>query len=466
VNEQEPPPVRLSDADLRALGHRVVDLIADHWKAIGSVPPIRVGEPAALAERLHEPAPEAGSPPDAVLDQLVAEVLPFLQHGDHPRFFARIPGPSNPVGVFADALASGLNVFAGSWTGGSGPATVELVTLGWLADMLGLPRETEGAFVSGGSVATLNALAAARATRLGDSERADAVAYLSDQTHAACARALRTLGFTETQIRVLPTGADLRMQPDLLAAVVREDRAAGRSPFCVIATAGTTNTGAVDPLPALADLCRDERLWLHVDAAYGGPAAICESGRALLAGIERADSLAIDPHKWLFQPYECGVVLVRHPGALASAFALHPEYLADVTGEGADVNFFDRGVQLTRGFRALKLWMTIKVYGLAAVRAGVEHGIRTAERAETLLGAAGWEIVTPAQLGIVSFWRGDDAGRHLRTVAEMQAEGVAAISSTVLHGTTVLRMCTINPATTEADLELAVAALGRAWERA
>jgi aromatic-L-amino-acid/L-tryptophan decarboxylase len=159
-------------------------------------------------------------------------------------------------------------------------------------------------------------------------------------------------------------------------------------------------------------------------------------------------------------------VLVRQPGALAAAFALHPEYLADVSGGTAEVNFFDRGVQLTRGFRALKLWMTIKVYGLAAIRDGVEHGLRSAERAEQMLRSAGWEIATPAQLAIVSFRRDGDAARHLRTVSEMQAEGVAAISSTVLHGVTVLRMCTINPATTHADLEATVAALNRAWERA
>jgi aromatic-L-amino-acid/L-tryptophan decarboxylase len=466
VNEPQLPPVRLSDSDLRALGHRIVDLIADHWESVGSEPPIRVGDPAALRERLREPAPEDGSPTDAVLDQLVADVLPFVQHGDHPRFFARIPGPSNPVGVFADALSAGLNVFVGSWTGGSGPATVELVTLAWLAEIFGLPSEAEGAFVSGGSVATLNALAAARAERLGEGERAGAVAYLSDQTHASCLRALRTLGFGDEQIRVLPTASDLRMQAEALVAAVAGDRAAGTTPFCVIATAGTTNTGAVDPLPALADICAEERMWLHVDAAYAGPAALCDAGRSLLAGIERADSIAIDPHKWLFQPYESGVVLVRRPGALARAFALHPEYLADVLGADGQVNFFDRGVQLTRGFRALKLWMTIKVYGLAAIRRGIEHGIRSAERAERLLQAAGWEIVTAAQLGIVSFRRDDDAARHLRAVAEMQAEGVAAVSSTVLHGTTVLRMCTINPATTEADLEATVAALDRAWERA
>jgi glutamate/tyrosine decarboxylase-like PLP-dependent enzyme len=458
-------PVRLSDADLRALGHRVVDLIADHWQSVATAPPIRVGDPAALRDRLGERAPEDGTSPDAVLDQLVADVLPFVQHGDHPRFFARIPGPSNPVGVFADALAAGLNVFVGSWTGGSGPATIELVTLDWLRELFGLPAAAEGAFVSGGSVATLNALAAARAHILAPGEQPDAVAYLSDQTHASCSRALRTLGFRDEQIRVLATGGELTMQPPALAAALAEDRARGRKPFAVVATAGTTNTGAVDPLPVLADLCRDAGMWLHVDAAYGGPAVICDAGRRLMQGIERADSIAIDPHKWLFQPYECGVVLVRHPGALAAAFALHPEYLADVSGRSGEVNFFDRGVQLTRGFRALKLWMTIKVYGLGAIRTGIEHGIRTAEAAEELLRAARWEIVTPAQLGIVSFRRGDDPERHLRAVSEMQADGVAAISSTVLHGVTVLRMCTINPETSTGDLELTVAALERACER-
>jgi glutamate/tyrosine decarboxylase-like PLP-dependent enzyme len=466
VNEPQPTPVRLSDAELRALGHRIVDLIADHWAGVSERPPITVGDPDALRARLAEPLPEDPTPADAVLGQVVAGVLPFVQHGDHPRFFARIPGPSNPVGVFADALAAGFNVFAGSWTGGSGPATVELVTLDWLRDLVGLPEGTEGAFVSGGSVATLNALAAARAHLPAHADPAQAVAYLSDQAHASCSRALRVLGFGDDQIRVLPTGADLRLPLQALAEAVGRDRSEGRRPFCVIATAGSTNTGAVDPLGELADVCAREEMWLHVDAAYGGPAVVCAAGRELLAGIERADSVAIDPHKWLFQPYECGVVLVRHEGALAAAFALHPEYLADVSGSTGQVNFFDRGVQLTRTSRALKLWMTIKVFGLAAIRRGVEHGIRSAERAEELLREAGWQIATPAQLAIVSFRRDRDAERHLRTVIEMQSEGVAAISSTVLHGTTVLRMCTINPATTEDDLRATVAALDRAWERA
>jgi aromatic-L-amino-acid/L-tryptophan decarboxylase len=240
--------------------------------------------------------------------------------------------------------------------------------------------------------------AAARAVRLGGHDPR-ATVYVSDQAHASIGRALRVLGFAADRVRTLATGRDLRLSPARLDQAVSDDRRAGLLPFCVIATAGSTNTGAVDPLPELADLCAREDLWLHADAAYGGPAVLCERGRAALAGIELVDSLVIDPHKWLFQPYEAGCVLVRHPGALARAFALHPEYLADVMSRDDEVNFFDRGIQLTRGCRALKLWMTIKVYGLAAIRRAVAHGIALAEHAEAELRArGGWEIVTPAQL--------------------------------------------------------------------
>lgn len=463
------PPLTVPDAELREVGHRVVDLLADHWRELAGKPPVRVGLPGDLRERLAGPPPEAGTAPGAVIEHLVAEVLPFVQHGDHPRFFARIPGPSNPLGAVADYLAAGLNLFVGSWTGGSGPAALEITVIDWLREILGFPQGSEGAFVSGGSVATLNALAAARAHLL-DGDHAGAVVYFSDQTHSAVTRGLRILGFAADQARMLPTGPDLRLEPEALREAVAEDRRAGRRPFCVVANAGTTNTGAIDPLPEIAALCSEERLWLHVDAAYGGPAMISERGRTLLAGLEQADSVAVDPHKWLFQPYECGVVLVRHPAALERAFALHPEYLADVTGNDGEINFFDRGVQLTRGSRALKLWLTIKSFGLAEIRAAIDRGLDLGAEAETLLREAGWRIVTPAQLAIVSFRREDDSrsgadldALHLDVVTEMLSGGVAAISSTVLSGEVVLRMCTINPRTTTEDLRRTVAELERAW---
>ena len=231
VPESAPnPPLTVPAAELREVGHLVVDLLVDHWRELETITPVRVGNPDELRERLAGPAPETGSAPSAVIEHLVAEVLPFVQHGDHPRFFARIPGPSNPLGAVADYLAAGLNVFVGSWTGGSGPAALELTVIDWLREIFGFPEGSEGAFVSGGSVATLNALATARAQLL-DGDHAGAVVYFSDQTHSAVTRGLRTLGFGEEQARRLPTGSDLRLEPEVLRAAVAEDRRAGRRPF-------------------------------------------------------------------------------------------------------------------------------------------------------------------------------------------------------------------------------------------
>jgi aromatic-L-amino-acid/L-tryptophan decarboxylase len=439
--------------EMRRLGYRVVDRIVDHLERVADLPPIRVGEADALHAALGGPPPERPGDPDEALDALFEQVLPYVQHPDHPRFFARIGSPSNFVGVLADAAASGHNVFAGSWTGGSGPAAVELVVLDWLRTLCGLPDGTDGVLVSGGSVASLVGLAAARSGRYGDRAPADAVVYLSSEGHASVARALRVLGFATDQLRVLPTNGGL--DAAAVRAAVDADRAAGRRPFCVVATAGTTSTGAVDPLDDLADLCAEHDLWLHIDGAYGAPAVLTEQGRAVLSGLERADSLVLDPHKWLFQPYEIGCVLVRHPGLLERTFAISGAYLRDTT-DGA-VDFRDRSVQLTRGARALKLWLSIRVFGLAAFRAGVAHGIALAEHAERLLRERpGWEVVTPAQLAIVCFRREGDDALQSRIAAAMVADGYAAPSTTEVGGRVALRLCTINPRTTPDDVELTI----------
>ena len=277
------------------------------------------------------------------------------------------------------------------------------------------------------------------------------VVYLSDQAHASILRDLKVMG--EREVRVLPSDSSLRLPVDAVASAVAADRAAGRTPFTVVANAGTTNTGAVDPLPELADLCAAEGLWFHVDGAYGAAAALCESGRKALRGIGRADSLTIDPHKWLFQPYEAGAVLIREPGLLESTFTLNGEYLRDTFG--GEVNFRDRGIQLTRGVRALKLWLSVEVFGLSAFRDAVAHGIALAEHAEAVLRSRpGWEIVTPAQLGIVCFAR--DGGDEAQISAATVRDGYAAPSTTVLRGRTVLRFCTLNPRTTFEDIEATI----------
>ena len=433
-------PLTLEPEELRRLGHRVVDAIVDHWRLSGDCPPIRTGDAGELRAALGGPPPDAPGDADAALDTLLEQVVPYMQHGDHPRFFARVGSPSNPVSALADALGSGLNVFAGSWAGGSGPATLELVVLDWLRSWCGLPEGTSGILVSGGSVASLTALAAAREAHPGKR-----TAVVSDQTHASVTRALRLLGIDPI---VLATDDDLRLRPDEVAASLTEDT------LCVVATAGTTNTGAVDPLAELADACGD--VWLHVDGAYGAPTVLTERGRDALDGLERADSVVLDPHKLLFQPYEIGSVLVRHPGALEQAFTIFGDYLRDVKDVvGEEVNFRDRGPQLSRGSRALKLWLSVQVFGLDAFRAAIDRCLDNAERAQRAVEASDvLEVVTPAQLGIVTFApRDGDAGALAERVV---ADGFTAPSSTVVKGRTVLRLCTINPRTTDEDIDRTV----------
>jgi aromatic-L-amino-acid/L-tryptophan decarboxylase len=445
-------PLSLPPEEMRRLGYLVVDRIVEHLEALPDLPPIRAGDAGALRAALGGPPPEQPSDPERALELLFEQVLPFGQLGDHPRFFARIGSPSNYVGVLADAAASGFNVFTGSWTGGAGAATVELVVVDWLRELCGLPGESDGVLVSGGSTGTITALAAARMTRLGGRPEPGAVVYASDQAHASNARALDVLGFAPEQLRRLPADTAFRLAPAAVHEAMMVDVAAGRRPFCVVATAGTTSSGAVDPLAELAELCAEHGLWLHVDGAYGAPAVLCPAGRAALRGLERADSLVLDPHKWLFQPYELGCVLVREPGLLERTFALEGDYLRDVTG--GEVNFRDRSLQLTRGGRALKLWLSIRVFGLAAFRDAVARGIALAEHAEVLLSARpGWEVVAPAQLGIVCFRRAGDDEEQSRIADAMVRDGFAAPSTTVLGGRAVLRLCTINPRTTFEDVE-------------
>jgi glutamate/tyrosine decarboxylase-like PLP-dependent enzyme len=421
-----PEPLSLDPEEMRRLGYRVIDQIVDHLGELRELPPIRVGDAHELRAAVGGPPPEAPGEPDAALDALFEQVLPFVQHPDHPRFFARIGSPSNFMSVLGDLLTSGFNVFTGSWTGGSGPSTVELVVLDWLRSICGMPEGSEGVLVTGGSVASLVGLAAAR------TDRGGGALLVSPEGHASVARAARLL---DLEVRVLP---------ELTAAAVRAEKGA----TIVAATAGTTSTGAVDPLEELAET----GLWLHVDGAYGAPAVLTERGRAVLGGLERADSLVLDPHKWLFQPYEIGCVLVREPELLERTFALSGVYLRDTMG--GEVNFRDRSVQLTRGGRALKLWLSIRTFGLAAFRDAIDHGITLAEHAEALLRERpGWEVVTPAQLAVVCFRRDGDDELQTRLSAAMVADGFAAPSTTEVGGRVALRLCTINPRTTFNDIE-------------
>ena len=455
----DPAALTLDPETMRRLGYRVIDLLVEHHETLAEKPVVRAPSRAELEARLREAPPEQSRDPFAVLQRAHDAVLGDIMIDNHPRFFAFVPGVSNYVGVMADALAAGFNVITAAWIEAAGPAMVELVTVDWLRQLCGFPEGAGGLFVSGGTVANLTALAAARQVKL-DGRMDGALVYCSDQTHKSNLKNLRLLGFQPEQLRPVATDAGLRLDPAALAQAVDADRAAGKRPFCVIANAGTTNTGAVDPLPALADLCAAQDLWLHVDGAYGAPAVLTERGKAALRGLERAHSLAIDPHKWLFQPFEIGGVLVRDANWLPQTFAIEQEYMQDTATSGGEVNFCDHGIQLTRGFRALKLWMSIQVFGLAAFRDAIDRCLDLADHAESLLrDHPRFEIVTPAQLGVIPFRyapadpNGIDSDRLQQAIVEAAiAEGYVMLGTTRLRAGNVLRLCIINPRTTRDDL--------------
>jgi aromatic-L-amino-acid decarboxylase len=445
---------------MREFGHRVVDIIVDHIETLRDRP-VSIQKPRAELNARIGSFSEDPAAPDEVLAIVERDVMGAITAVDHPRFYAFVPGPGNFVSTMADALASGFNVFAGHWLAASGAGAVELQTIDLLCQACGFPEAAGGLFLSGGSMANLSGLAAARAVKLGGPDPS-AVVYVSDQAHSSVAKGLRVLGFATGQVRAVSVDDGLRMDPGALTSLIADDRQKGMRPFCVVASAGTTNTGAVDPLERLSAVCRGNDMWLHVDGAYGAAAVLSPRGRAALRGIELADSIALDPHKWLFQPFEIGCVLVRDMDHLRQAFAVHPEdnasYLADV-GRMAEreVAFYEHGVQLTRSFRALKLWMSLRVFGLAAFRETIDRGIALAEEVEQMLRSdPRWEVVTTAQLAVVTFAPRatsdvkEGNARVERAVERLTADGYAMVTSTQVRGRTVFRFCLIHP---DAQLE-------------
>ncbi|HEY7398194.1 MAG TPA: aminotransferase class V-fold PLP-dependent enzyme, partial [Gaiellaceae bacterium] len=433
-------PLRLDPQTMRELGYRTVDMLVD-WLADAEAPPLRRARPDEMRRRLGGPPPESPEPFEEILTGLARNVLPFASRVHHPGFFAFIPGSGTWPGALGDFVASATNVYAGSWMESAGPTQVELEVLGWFCSWIGYPAEAGGVLVSGGSAANMTALACAR-ERLAGAMSPELVVYLADEAHSSLARAARILGFGPAQVRVLPVDEHHRLVPAELEAAMRADTAAGLRPLFVAASAGSTNTGAVDPLREVAAVVRSRGAWLHVDGAYGGFAVLSERGRRQFDGIELADSIALDPHKWLYQPFECGCLLVRDGDALMGAFELMPDYLRDAAATDGEVNFADRGFQLTRTARALKLWVSIRAFGLGAFRTAIERSLDHAELARRLVEESTvLELAAPPSLGIVCVRRRfagvddeDELERlHAGLVAALERSGQGLVSSTRLR---------------------------------
>ena len=446
--------------EMRRTGYAVVDAILDRWTHLRDDAAWRGATRDVTEPLLHGPPPEDGRDLDQLLDTIVGDVMPFAGRIDHPRFLAFIPSSPTWASVLASFLVSGYNVFQGTWLESGGPSQIEVTVTDWFREWMGYPESGGGLFTSGGSAANLVAIVAAREAA-GNPSRG--TVYMSEQAHGSVGRAARIAGIDPELFRAVPTDDSFRISPRHLVAAVERDRADGQEPLCLVANAGTTNTGSIDPLAELADIALAEGLWYHVDAAYGGFAVLDPETRPLLEGIERSDTVTLDPHKWLFQPYETGCILARDVSLLTSAFRIMPDYLQDAEWGPSHVNFCDRGLQLTRVFRALRVWLSIQRYGLAAHRTEIARAIALARGAEDRVRSEEeLELLSPQSLGVVCFrYRGDGSvpegsldDLNSRIQQEIVSSGFAMMSSTRIRERFSLRFCVLNYRTTREDLEL------------
>ena len=404
--------------------------------------------------------PKKGRPVEEVVQEMEQEIFRYSGDPNHPRFFGFVPGPASCVSWLGDIMTSAYNIHAGGSTLAPAVNCVEQQVIRWLADQAGFGAEAGGIFVSGGSMANITALTAARDKKLTEDNLHLGVAYVSAQTHSSVAKGLRIIGIPAHRVRVIPTDEHFRMKVDALEQTIVKDLEDGFIPFAVIGTAGTTNTGSVDPLEELAAICKQYELWFHVDGAFGGSVLLSQKYRHLLKGVELADSLSWDAHKWLFQTYGCAALLVRNVGDLYNSFHVSPEYLKDLETDNDMVNMYDIGIELTRPARGMKLWLTLQVLGSELMSSAIERGFQLTQWAEeTVFKMPNWEIVSPAQMAMVNFrYAPADLTEEQKDAVNgkisvrLNESGYAAMFTTILNGKTVLRLCAIHPETTREDI--------------
>ena len=447
----------MSPQSMRQLGTAAMELLIERIGGLGDAKAWDGEFRQVLQDSLELAPPEDGRPAEEVLGQVVQDVLPFAARLDHPRFFGFVPSSPTWPGVVADFLAAGFNINSCTWLVSSGTSQLELIVVDWMRGWIGYPETAGGLLTSGGSAASVEALVAAREAA-GHPERP--AVYMSDGSHGALKRAALIAGVRREHTRLVPSSDDFRMDLAELRRLVGEDRANGLTPVAVCANAGTTSTGAIDPLAEMADWCANEGIWLHVDAAYGGFSLVTEEGRERLAGIDRADSVGLDAHKWFFQPYEAGALMVRNAQHLEGAFTIGNDVLQDTVWGANHPNFADRGLQLSRTARALKIWMSVQTFGMAAFRAAVQNGLDLARRAAAYVESSPMlESMAPVSLGILCF-RVNPGGHdeaaleqaNRKVLAQVFWDDLAFLSSTSLKGVFALRLCILNHTTTWEDV--------------
>ena len=462
-------------ATFRTRGHELVEWVAEYLDHSERYPVLSRAKPGQIAAALPSQAPEEGEPFDAIMADFERILVPGLTHWNHPGFLAYFATTSSPPGILADFLSAALNQQAMLWRTSPAATELEAVTLGWLRQLIGLPEAFEGVIYDTASIATLHALAAAREVAIAEVRakglvgRADLPrvrVYCSDQAHSSIDKAMIAIGLGQESLRKIPVDLDYRLRVDALDEAIAQDRRGGLLPIAVVATVGTTSTTSVDPVAASADVCQRERLWLHVDAAYAGVAAMLPSHAHILSGADRAASLVVNPHKWLFTPFDLSAFYCRRMDVVRRAFSLTPEYLK--TPDAPQVrNLMDTGVQLGRRFRALKLWMILRSFGARAIREHLSAHMRLAQRLASWIDQhPDFERMAPVPFSVVCFrWKPasqplSDAeldAANERLIGAVNQTGEVFLSHTRLGGRVALRIAIGHLKTAERHVR-------RAWE--
>ncbi len=450
--------------EIRDWGNSVIQFMTDYLGDLRDRGVYRHMFSRRIRDRLDAALPTKGTDFDALLKVFREDIIPFSRQNAHPRMFGYVQSPGTPLAAFADMLASTLNANLTVWRSAPAPVELERLTIDWIRQILGFDAEAGGLFVSGGSMANLAALAAARQAKV-DSLRRLRI-YASSETHFSIAKAAALLGIGRENVREVAVDEHFKIRTDDLVAKITTDLEAGYVPFCVVANAGTVNTGAVDSLAEIREIADRFQLWMHVDASYGAFAILAESTRKLFAGMERADSIALDPHKWLYLPVDVGCVIYRDPEKARAAFAHEAEYTR-IIGEQGDETFafWDYGPELSRRFRALKVWMLLKGVGLDALSQAIESNLACARYFESMVrDSDDFEMAAPVELSIFCF-------RHVpvqlknkspeaidafneRLLVALQRDGSSYLSNAMLGGRFALRGCVLNFRTTLRDMEI------------
>jgi aromatic-L-amino-acid/L-tryptophan decarboxylase len=450
VNESMTPE------EFREAAYKHADWIAEYFTGIRDLPVTSSIEPGQLINSLPKEAPETGHSIETIFADFQTSIFPALTLWNHPRFFAYFSVSSTPPSILADFLAATLNVNAMLWKSSPAATELEQVTLGWLRQWLGFDETWFGIIYDTASIGVMQAIAAAREWIAPECRvsgmRGDLTVYISEHTHSSSEKAAITLGFGQENVRKIPVDNEFRMRPDLLRTEIEKDLAARKRPCCIVASIGSTSTSAIDPVSEIADVAERYGVWLHVDAAYGGSAAVLPEMRPILNGSERAHSFILNPHKWLYVSIDCSVLYTRFPEILRRASTLSAEYLRTPEDDRV-VNYMDYGVQLGRRFRALKLWYVFRYYGRQGIAAMLRESLRLAQLLKCLIEKdSEFELSAPVPLSLVCFRRRSTNAFNQRLLHEINATGKAFLSHTVLNGNFVIRFAIGNFQTTERDV--------------